>query len=170
MRQLQGQQEADTGMAMQFVNGRPLDVSRGACNSNMLLCRPLVVFIGACGRNVPLCTDKFVFPCLCTPVLMKQAPSASLFTVDLGNLAAMEEAVITFAYVRVLDTVAGALEFVHTATWVPPYIGSRDVATHSKQEVRASLHDSPQAMACAACKGLMCYCFGKKRSGPSPTS
>ena len=34
----------------------------------------------------------------------------------------MEEAVINFSYVRLLNSVAGALEFEHQATWVPPYV------------------------------------------------
>ena len=59
-----------------------------------------------------------------TAVQLKQQPGASLFSFEVGNLRAMEEAVITFSYVRLLNSVAGALEFEHQATWVPPYVGS----------------------------------------------
>mmetsp|Transcript_20822 Transcript_20822/g.45542 ORF Transcript_20822/g.45542 Transcript_20822/m.45542 type:complete len:577 (+) Transcript_20822:96-1826(+) len=63
-----------------------------------------------------------------TAVLMKQEKGASLFSVDVGNLQAMEEAIVTFSYVRILNTVAGAVEFEHQATWVPPYLNSTDTA------------------------------------------
>jgi hypothetical protein len=62
-----------------------------------------------------------------TAVLMKEAPG-QVFSVDIGNLEAMSECVVEFAYVRLLDKMGGALEYVHSATWVPPYIGARDLA------------------------------------------
>ena len=48
----------------------------------------------------------------------------SIFSVDLGNLEAHTEATVRLSYLRQLDRVAGALEYCHTATWVPPYAGS----------------------------------------------
>jgi hypothetical protein len=47
-----------------------------------------------------------------------------VFTLELGNLGAMQEAVVDISYLRVLDAVGGALEFVHTSTWTPPYLGA----------------------------------------------
>jgi hypothetical protein len=47
-----------------------------------------------------------------------------IFTLSLGNLSAMEEAVVEVHYLRLLNSVGGALEWVHTATWTPPYTGS----------------------------------------------
>ncbi|KAG1658856.1 hypothetical protein FOA52_008813 [Chlamydomonas sp. UWO 241] len=55
-------------------------------------------------------------------VHMKQMPGTGLFCVEVGNLSAMEEAVVTFSYVRILNAVAGAVEFEHQASWVPPYV------------------------------------------------
>jgi Ca-activated chloride channel family protein len=59
-------------------------------------------------------------------VHLKQMPGAGLFCIEVGNLFAMEEAVVTFSYVRILNAVAGAVEFEHQATWVPPYIPPAD--------------------------------------------
>ena len=61
-----------------------------------------------------------------TAVQLKQASGANLFSVEIGNLRAMEEAVVEFSYVRLLSSVAGAVEFEHMATWVPPYCRSGD--------------------------------------------
>lgn len=62
-------------------------------------------------------------------VLAKQTQqSASLYQVDLGNLGAMQEAVVKVTYLRLLDTFARTLEFSHTATWVPPYLSAADLA------------------------------------------
>eukprot|EP00198_Chlamydomonas_reinhardtii_P004559 XP_001693895.1 flagellar/basal body protein [Chlamydomonas reinhardtii] len=55
---------------------------------------------------------------------------ASVFEVSLGNLAAHTEVTVEFSYLRLLDAFGGTLEWSHTATWVPPYVGSAgDVAT-----------------------------------------
>lgn len=59
-----------------------------------------------------------------TAIQLKQATGANLFSVEIGNLLAMEEALIEFSYVRLLSSVAGAVEFEHLATWVPPYDGA----------------------------------------------
>ena len=48
-----------------------------------------------------------------TAVQLKQQAGAQLYSVEVGNLFGMEEAVITFSYVRILNTVAGAVEFEH---------------------------------------------------------
>lgn len=56
-----------------------------------------------------------------TAVQMKQHKGESLFSVEVGNLREMEEAIISFSYVRLLNSVAGSVEFEHQATWVPPY-------------------------------------------------
>ena len=65
-----------------------------------------------------------------TAVQLRQASGANLFSVEIGNLRAMEEAVIEFSYVRLLSSVAGAVEFEHMATWVPPYCGSGNGTTN----------------------------------------
>lgn len=52
---------------------------------------------------------------------MSHKKGASLFSVEVGNLRAMEEAKVTISYVRLLNSVAGSIEFEHQATWVPPY-------------------------------------------------
>ncbi|KAG2443413.1 hypothetical protein HXX76_001771 [Chlamydomonas incerta] len=55
---------------------------------------------------------------------------ASVFEVSLGNLEAHTEVTVEFSYLRLLDAFGGTLEWSHTATWVPPYVGSAgDVAT-----------------------------------------
>lgn len=55
-------------------------------------------------------------------VLMKEEKSArNIFSVELGNLEAGQQCVVEFAYLRLLDSIAGTIEFSHTATWVPPY-------------------------------------------------
>lgn len=66
-----------------------------------------------------------------TAVHLQQQQRGSLFSVEVGNLRAMEEAVVRFSYVRLLNSVAGAVEFEHQATWVPPYVrpSGSDVAT-----------------------------------------
>lgn len=56
-----------------------------------------------------------------TAVQMQQGKGASLYRVDIGNLSSMDECVVTFSYVRLLNSVAGSVEFEHQATWVPPY-------------------------------------------------
>lgn len=63
-------------------------------------------------------------------VLMEAEAAASMYKIDVGNLEAMSEAVVEIRYLRMLDSISDSIEFVHTATWVPPYIGSAgDVAT-----------------------------------------
>lgn len=52
---------------------------------------------------------------------MQQQQGTSLYSIEVGNLYAMEEAIVTFSYVRLLNSVAGAIEFDHQATWVSPY-------------------------------------------------
>ena len=71
-------------------------------------------------------------------VLLAQAPAASLFEVSVGNLEAMSEAVVEVRYLRMLDTISDALEWVHTATWVPPYIGSAGDQAAGLQQVAAA--------------------------------
>jgi hypothetical protein len=44
--------------------------------------------------------------------------------------------VVTLSYLRLLDKFGGSLEYAHTATWVPPYVG----AGESPQQVR--LHEA----------------------------
>jgi len=56
--------------------------------------------------------------------------------VDLGNLEAHTEAVVRLSYLRQLDCVAGALEYCHTATWVPPYVGSAGDRADGPDKVR----------------------------------
>lgn len=70
-------------------------------------------------------------------VQMKQQPGAALYCIQLGNLSAMEEAVIKFSYVRILNTVAGAVEFEHQATWVPPYLGASDLQPNGEPTPQA---------------------------------
>jgi hypothetical protein len=64
-----------------------------------------------------------------------------IFTLELGNLCAMEEAVVELSYLRVLDSVGGALEYVHTATWTPPYTGAQGDAARG---VAATLEQNPR--------------------------
>lgn len=71
-------------------------------------------------------------------VLMAQALAASLFEVSVGNLAAMAEAVVEVRYLRMLDAISDALEWVHTATWVPPYIGSAGDQAAGLQQAAAA--------------------------------
>jgi hypothetical protein len=64
-----------------------------------------------------------------TAVLAQGEASTQVFTLELGNLAAGVAAVVEVGYLRLLDAVGGALEYVHTATWTPPYTGAAgDVA------------------------------------------
>jgi len=56
-----------------------------------------------------------------TAIHLTQRKGSSLFSIEVGNLRAMEEALVVFSYVRLLNSVAGSLEFEHIATWVPPY-------------------------------------------------
>lgn len=64
-----------------------------------------------------------------TAVIAQQEHSTQIFTLELGNLEAMTEAVVEVGYLRLLDSVGGALEYVHTATWTTPYTGAAgDVA------------------------------------------
>ena len=56
-----------------------------------------------------------------TAVQLQQGKGSQLYKVDIGNLVSMEECVIEFCYVRILNSVAGSVEFEHSATWVPPY-------------------------------------------------
>ena len=60
----------------------------------------------------------------------------SIFSVDLGNLEAHTVAVVRLSYLRQLDRVAGALEYCHTATWVPPYVGSAGDRMDGPDKVR----------------------------------
>lgn len=70
-------------------------------------------------------------------VLVGQAgPSSSLFEVAVGNLEALGEAVVELRYLCMLDCVSGALEWAHTATWVPPYIGSAGDHAAGVEQVR----------------------------------
>ena len=48
-----------------------------------------------------------------TAVQMQKVKGASLYRVDVGNLAAMDECLVEFKYVRLLNSVAGAVEFEH---------------------------------------------------------
>lgn len=61
-----------------------------------------------------------------TAVMASQ--SISIFEVQLGNLEAMQECIITLSYLRLLDAFGSSLEYSHTATWVPPYLSARDLA------------------------------------------
>lgn len=56
---------------------------------------------------------------------------------ELGNLEAHTEAVIRLSYLGQLERVAGALEYCHTATWVPPYTGSAGDAGDGPDKVRS---------------------------------
>ena len=60
----------------------------------------------------------------------------SIFSVDLGNLEAHTEAVVRLSYLRRLDRIAFALEYCHTATWVPPCVGSAGDRTDGPDKVR----------------------------------
>ena len=62
----------------------------------------------------------------------------SIFSVDLGNLEAHTEAVVRLSYLRQLDRVAGAVEFCHTATWVPPYTDAAGDRVDGGNEVCAA--------------------------------
>lgn len=74
-----------------------------------------------------------------TAVQLQQAvPGTSLYRVDLGNLAAREQATITLSYVRLLSSVAGVVEFDHQATWVPPYSSAEARATGTATNAGAS--------------------------------
>ncbi|KAF5835661.1 von Willebrand factor type A domain-containing protein [Dunaliella salina] len=53
---------------------------------------------------------------------VKQDPESSIYTVDLGNLTAHEPCIVRLHYLCLLECFAGTLEWVHTSTWVPPYI------------------------------------------------
>ncbi|KAG2497306.1 hypothetical protein HYH03_004889 [Edaphochlamys debaryana] len=64
---------------------------------------------------------------------------ASVFEVSLGNLEAHSEVSVEFGYLRLLDSFGGTLEWVHTATWVPPYVGSAGDAAEGVDKVNASL-------------------------------
>ncbi|KAG2497307.1 hypothetical protein HYH03_004890 [Edaphochlamys debaryana] len=64
---------------------------------------------------------------------------ASVFEVSLGNLEAHSEVSVEFGYLRLLDSFGGTLEWVHTATWVPPYVGSAGDAAEGVDKVVASL-------------------------------
>jgi len=56
-----------------------------------------------------------------TAVHLQQGKGSQLYKVSIGNLISMEECIIEFSYVRILNSVAGSVEFEHSATWVPPY-------------------------------------------------
>jgi hypothetical protein len=72
-----------------------------------------------------------------TAVLAQQEPSAQVFSLELGNLEAMTEAVVSLSYVRLLDAASGTLEWVHTATWTPPYTGAAGDQARGEAETRA---------------------------------
>lgn len=76
-----------------------------------------------------------------TAVIAKQEESSQIFTLELGNLEAMEEGIVTISYLRVLDSVGGALEWVHTSTWTPPYLGS---AGDAKRGAAAAAEQNPR--------------------------
>jgi hypothetical protein len=61
-----------------------------------------------------------------------------IFSLELGNVAALEEAVVEVSYLRVLEAVGGALEYVHTATWTPPYLGSAGDAARGPAAAEAA--------------------------------
>lgn len=58
--------------------------------------------------------------------LLQQQAQSRLYEIKLGNLEAKQSCVVEVAYVQHLQSLAGALEFVHTATWVPPYVQAAD--------------------------------------------
>ncbi|KAL3131752.1 hypothetical protein ABBQ38_007471 [Trebouxia sp. C0009 RCD-2024] len=70
--------------------------------------------------------------------LLQQQAQSRLYEIKLGNLEAKQGCVVEFAYVQQLQSLAGALEFVHTATWVPPYVQAAGV-----REAEAGLEPSP---------------------------
>eukprot|EP00798_Chlamydomonas_sp_ICE-L_P016553 gene16553-22782_t len=77
-----------------------------------------------------------------TAALMEKQAGASLFRVDLGNLNAMEECIITFSYVRLLDNMANSLEILHQATWVPPYLKESEQMAQEIPSSNPSFTDS----------------------------
>ena len=60
-----------------------------------------------------------------TAVRMSQQSKQNIFQVSLGNLPAGEDAEIKIEYIRLLQQTGNILEYVHTATWVPPYYSWR---------------------------------------------
>ena len=64
--------------------------------------------------------------------LLQQQATSRLYEIKLGNLEAKQGCVVEFAYVQQLQSLAGALEFVHTATWVPPYVQAADAPEASE--------------------------------------
>ena len=72
------------------------------------------------------------------PFLLPSLPQEthSIFSVELGNLEAHTEAIVRLSYLGQLERVAGALEYCHTATWVPPYTGSAGDAADGSDKVR----------------------------------
>lgn len=67
--------------------------------------------------------------------LLQQQAQSRLYEIKLGNLEAKQGCVVEFAYVQQLQSLAGALEFVHTATWVPPYVQAAGVREASESLV-----------------------------------
>ncbi|KAG2492817.1 hypothetical protein HYH03_008975 [Edaphochlamys debaryana] len=70
--------------------------------------------------------------------MAQQEKGASVFEVSLGNLEAHTEVVVEFGYLRLLDAFGSTLEWIHTATWVPPYIGSAGDVAVGLDKVAAS--------------------------------
>lgn len=56
-----------------------------------------------------------------TAVLLKQEGS-DIFSTQLGNLEANVPCIVEISYIKLLDKIAGTIEFNHSSTWVPPYI------------------------------------------------
>eukprot|EP00197_Chlamydomonas_leiostraca_P001252 CAMPEP_0202885282 /NCGR_PEP_ID=MMETSP1391-20130828/41582_1 /ASSEMBLY_ACC=CAM_ASM_000867 /TAXON_ID=1034604 /ORGANISM="Chlamydomonas leiostraca, Strain SAG 11-49" /LENGTH=1167 /DNA_ID=CAMNT_0049568525 /DNA_START=90 /DNA_END=3594 /DNA_ORIENTATION=- len=76
-----------------------------------------------------------------TAVLAQGEASSQVFSLELGNLAAGVAASVEVGYLRLLDAVGGALEYVHTATWTPPYTGA---AGDGARGAAATLEQNPR--------------------------
>ena len=61
-----------------------------------------------------------------TAVQMSQQSKQNIYEVSLGNLPANQEAEIKITYIRMLQQTGNAIEYIHTATWVPPYYSWHD--------------------------------------------
>ena len=59
-----------------------------------------------------------------TAALLQQQKNSRLYELKLGNLEAEQACTVELAYVQQLQSLAGATEFMHTATWVPPYVSA----------------------------------------------
>ena len=65
---------------------------------------------------------------------MMKATSPMLYSVDLGNLKAMQECTVQIEYLKLLNTCGSAVEWTHTATWVPPYLAGSATATPQEEQ------------------------------------